>query len=64
MEIARHFEDPKADAKRGRAMLSVERMQQIYWMAGPLVMSLRDAQKREARSLACAMGLGAVAALN
>jgi hypothetical protein len=63
MEIARHFEGPGADEKRGKQLLSVERMQQIYWMAGPLVMSLRDEQKRAARNLACTMGLGAVAAL-
>jgi hypothetical protein len=63
MEIARHFETPGADEKRGRKLLSVERMQQIYWMAGPLVMSLRDEQKRAARELACTMGLAAVAAL-
>lgn len=63
MEIARHFEAPGADEKRGRQLLSVERMQQIYWMAGPLVMSLREEQKRAARELACTMGLAAVAAL-
>lgn len=63
MEIARHFEKGNADAKRGRELLSVEHMQTIYWMAGPLVMSLRDSQKDAARALACSMGLAAVAAL-
>lgn len=63
MEIARHFEKPGADGRRGKELLSVERMQQIYWMAGPLVMNLREEQKHEARTLACAMGLAAVAAL-
>ncbi|MBX6427143.1 MAG: hypothetical protein IRZ09_14605, partial [Variibacter sp.] len=62
-EIARHFENPAADPRRGQALLSVERMQQIYLMAGPLVMSLREEQKRAARDLACGMGLAAVAAL-
>jgi hypothetical protein len=64
LEIAKHFEGPDAaDARRAKALLSVERMQQIYWMAGPLVISLREEQKREARQLACTMGLAAVAAL-
>jgi hypothetical protein len=63
MEIARHFENPSPDARRSKSLLSVERMQQIYWTAGPLVMSLREEQKRDVRRLACGMGLAAVAAL-
>jgi hypothetical protein len=63
MEIAKHFETPDADPKRGKQLLSVERMQQIYWMAGPLVMSLRAEQKQNARHLACSMGLAGLAAL-
>ncbi|MBN8920876.1 MAG: hypothetical protein J0H62_09405 [Rhizobiales bacterium] len=63
MEIARHFEEPGANRARGKQLLAVERMQQIYWMSGPFVLSLHEDQKRDARKLACTMGLGAVAAL-
>ncbi len=63
LEIAKHFESPEKDERRTKALLSVERMQQIYWMAGPLVMKLREEQKRDARHLACALGLTALAAL-
>jgi hypothetical protein len=43
--------------------LSADAAQRLYWTAGPLIMSLRDDQKQEARRLARAMGLEQVAAL-
>ena len=43
--------------------LSPEVTQQLYWSAGPLIMSLRPDQKNEARSLARSMGLERVASL-
>lgn len=53
--------------KRGHKLpkdaLSPEVTQQLYWSAGPLIMSLRPDQKNEARSLARSMGLERVASL-
>jgi hypothetical protein len=43
--------------------LSPDVTQQLYWSAGPLIMSLRPDQKHEARSLARSMGLERVASL-
>jgi hypothetical protein len=51
-------------ARSGRRItLSALEMQNLYFAAGPLVMSLRDDQKQEARNLARAMGLETVAEL-
>jgi hypothetical protein len=60
-DIAKRLAEGRAAGKT--VVIAAERTQQIYFAAGPLVRSLRDAQKRDARDLACRMGLGAVAAL-
>ncbi len=60
-DIAKRLAEGRAAGKT--VVIPAERTQQIYFAAGPLVRSLRDEQKRDARDLACRMGLGAVAAL-
>lgn len=63
-EIGRQqVEAQKRGEKIPKAVLSPEFTQQLYWSAGPLIMSLREDQKREARSLALSMGLERVASL-
>jgi hypothetical protein len=47
----------------GRLALSPDASMNLYWVAGPLVMSLREDQKSEARNLARTMGLESVASL-
>lgn len=43
--------------------LSPDASMNLYWAAGPLMMSLREDQRNEARNLARAMGLESVASL-
>jgi hypothetical protein len=62
LEIVRDTASQKA-AGRGRITISAEASQRLYWTAGPLLMSLREDQRREARSLARSMGLEKVASL-
>jgi hypothetical protein len=62
LEIVRDTASQKA-AGRGRITVSAEASQRLYWAAGPLLMSLREDQRREARSLARSMGLEKVASL-
>jgi hypothetical protein len=62
LEIVRDTASQKA-AGRGRVTVSAEVSQRLYWAAGPLLMSLREDQRREARSLARSMGLEKVASL-
>lgn len=59
--MARQIE--KARTNGGKIMIPAEQTQSLYLAAGPLVLSLREEQKRDARNLACSLGLGAVAAL-
>jgi hypothetical protein len=61
--IARQLAASQSTAKRQRLALSNESLRRLYWAAGPLIMSLREDQKREVRKLARAMGLEEVAAL-
>lgn len=60
-ELARQMAAQKAQGKK--PALTADAAQRLYWAAGPLIMSLRDDQKQEARRLARAMGLEQVAAL-
>jgi hypothetical protein len=62
-EIARRMAADKAAGKDPKAAINADVAQRLYWAAGPLIMSLRDDQKREVRRLARAMGLEQVAAL-
>jgi hypothetical protein len=62
LEIARDMASQKAGG-RNRIAISAEVSQRLYWTAGPLIMSLRDDQRREARNLARSMGLEKVASL-
>jgi hypothetical protein len=60
-EIARQLAAQKASGKK--VALDAVDAQRLYWAAGPLIMSLREDQKREVRRLARAMGLEQVASL-
>jgi hypothetical protein len=60
-EIARQIEAQHASGKPVK--LSADTAQRLYWTAGPLIMSLREDQKHEARRLAKLMGLDQVASL-
>ena len=60
-EIARQVEAQNASGKPIK--LTADMAQRLYWTAGPLIMSLREDQKHEARRLAKLMGLDQVAAL-
>jgi hypothetical protein len=59
--MARQIEAARASGRK--VMIPAEQTQNLYLAAGPLVLSLREEQKRDARNLACSLGLGAVAAL-
>lgn len=50
-------------AGRARPTISADMTQRLYWAAGPLLMSLREDQKREIRRMARVMGLETVASL-
>lgn len=50
-------------ARGGTVNLSATESQDLYWAAGPLIMSLRPDQREAARNLARGMGLETVAAL-
>jgi hypothetical protein len=60
-ELARQVEAQNAGGKPLK--LTADTAQRLYWTAGPLIMSLREDQKHEARRLAKLMGLEQVAAL-
>jgi hypothetical protein len=60
-EIARQVEAQQASGKPLK--LTADTAQRLYWTAGPLIMSLREDQKHEARRLAKLMGLEQVASL-
>jgi hypothetical protein len=62
LEIARDVASQK-NGGRNRITISAEVSQRLYWTAGPLIMSLREDQRREARNLARSMGLERVASL-
>jgi hypothetical protein len=62
-EIARQLAAQKSSGKKQKIALSAADAQRLYWAAGPLIMSLREDQKREVRRLARAMGLEQVASL-
>jgi hypothetical protein len=62
LEIARDVASQK-NGGRNRVTISAEVSQRLYWTAGPLIMSLREDQRREARNLARSMGLEKVASL-
>ena len=62
-EIMRQLAAQKASSKNPKVALSADVAQRLYWAAGPLIMSLREDQKEEARRLARAMGLQQVASL-
>jgi hypothetical protein len=63
-EIGRkQLEAQRRGEKLPRTALSPDVTQQLYWSAGPLIMSLRPDQKQEARTLARSMGLEQVASL-
>jgi hypothetical protein len=59
--MAKRLEEGRASGRK--VVIPAERTQELYFAAGPLIRSLREDQKRDARNLACTMGLGAVAAL-
>jgi hypothetical protein len=50
-------------AGKPRPTVSADVTQRLYWAAGPLLMSLREDQKREIRRIARVMGLESVASL-
>jgi len=60
-ELARQVEAQNTGGKPLK--LTADTAQRLYWTAGPLIMSLREDQKHEARRLAKLMGLEQVAAL-
>jgi hypothetical protein len=60
-ELAKQMAFQKQQGKK--PALTADAAQRLYWAAGPLIMSLRDDQKQEAKRLARAMGLEQVAAL-
>jgi hypothetical protein len=61
--IARELDAQRAGNGARGPVLDPARSQQLYFTAGPLVTSLREEQKREARNLACSLGLATVAEL-
>ena len=63
-DIARQQSARKAQGARtvGGIALTDEDTNKLYWAAAPLIMNLREEQKRDARQLARAMGLEQVAA--
>jgi hypothetical protein len=61
--IARQLAAQKASGRKPTIALSANEAQRLYWVAGPLIMSLREDQKREVRRLARGMGLEQVASL-
>lgn len=61
--IVRQLAAEKTSGKKPKVKLSADAAQRLYWAAGPLIMSLRDDQKQQARRLARAMGLEEVASL-
>jgi hypothetical protein len=60
--ILRQMAADKA-AGKPKVKITADTAQRLYWAAGPLIMSLRDDQKQEARRLARTMGLTQVASL-
>lgn len=62
-EIARQYAGRRADPSRplGGIALSEEATNRLSWAAAPLIMSLREDQKHDARQLARGMGLTQVA---
>jgi len=62
-DIARQLAAQKAAGRKPALALGANDAQRLYWAAGPLIMSLREDQKREARRLARSMGLEQVASL-
>jgi hypothetical protein len=62
LDIAKQQQARKAAGQKGYAIPATV-SQQLYWTAGPLIMNLRDDQKREARNLARSLGLTTVASL-
>ena len=62
-DIARQLAAQKASGRKPTLALGASEAQRLYWAAGPLIMSLREDQKREARRLARSMGLEQVASL-
>lgn len=62
-QLARLFAAQKAAGRKPTLSLDAADAQRLYWAAGPLIMSLREDQKREVRRLARAMGLEQVASL-
>jgi hypothetical protein len=62
-DIARQLAAQKASGRKPTLALGANEAQRLYWAAGPLIMSLREDQKREVRRLARAMGLEQVASL-
>ncbi len=63
MDMARRLETARAGNGTGKVVIPAERTQQLYLTAGPLVLSLREEQKRDARNLACSLGFATLAAL-
>ena len=61
--IVRQVAAQKASGRKPAIVLGANEAQRLYLAAGPLIMSLREDQKREARRLARAMGLEQVASL-
>jgi len=61
--IVRQVAAQKANGRKPAIVLGANEAQRLYLAAGPLIMSLREDQKREARRLARAMGLEQVASL-
>jgi hypothetical protein len=61
--IVRQLAAQKASGRKPTLALDANEAQRLYLAAGPLIMSLREDQKREARRLARAMGLEQVASL-
>jgi hypothetical protein len=62
-QLARQLAAHKAAGRKPTLSLGATDAQRLYWAAGPLIMSLREDQKREVRRLARAMGLEQVASL-
>jgi hypothetical protein len=62
-QIARQLAAQKTSGSKAMISLAATDAQRLYWAAGPLLMSLREDQKKEVRRLARAMGLEQVASL-
>lgn len=60
-QMAQQIERARGEARK--IVFPADQTQRLYLAAGPLVLSLREEQKRDARNLACSLGLAAVAAL-